>query len=158
MLRERGLFDSALFILTSDHGMAAQRIEMKANPVREPGKAGIKGVFVEPMIYLSDLAVRCERTRDLRSLRVAVTDNDRLPDGVRPPVAGARVTVLTPGKRTIGEAVTTQSGSVAFATPANLSDSELTVRIEHAHFNPRTVTGDGTPIRPDLKRLLYGEP
>jgi len=158
MLRERGLFDSTLFVLTSDHGMAAQRIEMKANPAREPGEAGIKGVFVEPMIYLSDLAVGCERTRDLRSLRVSVTDNDRLPDGVRPPVAGARVTVLTPGKRTIGEAVTTQSGSVAFATPANLSDSELTVRIEHAHFNPRTVTGDGTPIRPDLKRLLYGEP
>jgi hypothetical protein len=158
MLRERGLFDSALFVLTSDHGMAAQRIELKANPAREPAEAGIKGVFVEPMIYLRDLAVACERARDLRSLRVLVTDNDRLPDGVHPPVAGARVSVFAGDHRALGEALTTQSGSVAFATPANLSDRELTVRIEHPTFNPRTVTGEGTPIRPDLKKLLYGKP
>lgn len=158
MLRERGLFDSALFVLTSDHGMAAQRVELKANPACEPAEAGIKGVFAEPMIYLRDLAVACERARDLRSLRVLVTDNDRLPDGVHPPVAEARVTVLARDERPIGEALTTQSGSAAFATPANLSDAQLTVRIEHPNFNSRTVTGDGTPIRPDLKKLLYGKP
>ncbi|HKF29792.1 MAG TPA: alkaline phosphatase family protein [Candidatus Binataceae bacterium] len=157
MLRERGLFDSALFVLTSDHGMAAQRIELKANPAREPSEAGIKGVFAEPMIYLRDLAVVCERARDMRSLRVLVADNDRLPDGVRPPVGEARVTVVARDQRPIGEALTTRSGSAAFATPANLSDRELTVRIEHPNFNSRTVTGDGTPIRPDLKKLLYGK-
>jgi hypothetical protein len=157
MLRERGLFDSALFVLTSDHGMAAQRTELKANPARAPGEAGIKGVFAEPMIYLRDLAVACERARDLRSLRVLVTDNDRLPDGLHPPVAEARVTVVAREQSPIGEALTTQSGGAAFATPANLSDGELTVRIEHPNFNSRTVTGDGTPIRPDLKKLLYGK-
>jgi phosphonoacetate hydrolase len=157
LLRERGLFDSALFVLTSDHGMAAQRIELKANPAREPGEAGIKGVFAEPMVYLRDLAVACERTRDLRSLRVLVTDNDRLPDGVHPPVAEARVTIVARDQRPIGEALTTRSGSAAFATPANLSDGELTVRIEHPDFNSRMVTGDGTPIRPDLRKLLYGK-
>jgi hypothetical protein len=146
-----------LFVLTSDHGMAAQRIELKANPAREPSEAGIKGVFAEPMIYLRDLAVACERARDLRSLRVVVTDNDGLPDGVHPPVAEARVNVVARQQSPIGEALTTQSGSAAFATPANLSDSELTVRIEHPNFNSRTVTGDGTPIRPDLKKLLYAK-
>ena len=86
-----------------------------------------------------------------------VTDNDCLPNGVDPPVAEARVTVVDRDQRPIGEAPTTQSGSAAFATPANLSDAELTVRIEHPNFNSRTVTGDGTPIRPDLKKLLYGK-
>jgi len=130
---------------------------LKANPAHDPAEAGIKGVFAEPMIYLKDLAVACERARDLRSLRVLVTDNDRLPDGVHPPVAEARVSVVAHGQNPIGEALTTQSGSAAFATPANLSDSELSVLIEHANFNSRTVTGDGTPIRPDLKKLLYGK-
>ena len=86
-----------------------------------------------------------------------VTDNDRLPDGVHPPVAEARVTVVARDQGPIGEALTTQSGGAAFATPANLGDGELTVRIEHPDFNSRTVTGDGTPIRPDLRKLLYGK-
>ncbi|MGO9606982.1 MAG: alkaline phosphatase family protein [Candidatus Binataceae bacterium] len=156
MLKERGLFDSTLFVLTSDHGMAAQRIELKANPAREPERIGMKGVFVEPMIYLRDLAIECDRARDLRSLRVTVSDNDCLPSGEHPPVAGAHVTVFARGGLAIGDAITPESGRVAFATPADLSDAELTVRIEHADFNARTVTGDGTPIRLDLKKLLYG--
>src|SRR5579885_6945 len=156
MLRERGLFDSTLFVVTSDHGMAAQKVELKANPACEPEAAGLKGVFAEPMIYLRDLAVECERARDLRSLRVIVSDNDHLPDGEHPPVAGAQVTVLGRGGRLIGEAITPESGRVAFSTPADLSDAELTVRIEHKDFNARTVAGDGSPIRLDLKSLLYG--
>ena len=157
MLRERGLLDSTLFVMTSDHGMAAQRIELKANPACEPGEAGMKGVFVEPMIYLRDLAIECERARDLRSLRVIVTDNDHLPDGERPPVAGAQVTVTGRAGRVIGEATTEDSGRVAFATPADMRDDELTVRIEHKDFNPRNVTGAGVSIRLDLRKLLYPE-
>jgi phosphonoacetate hydrolase len=156
MLRERGLFDSTLFVVTSDHGMASQRIELKANPACEPAEAGMKGVFAEPMIYLRDLAIECERSRDMRSLRVTVLDNDHLPDGEHPAVAGAQVTVRTRGDRVIGEAATPESGRVAFATPADLHDSELTVRIEHKDFNSRTVTGAGEPIRLDLSKILYG--
>ena len=48
-------------------------------------------------------------------------------------------------------------GRFADAELPRLSDAELTVRIEHPNFNSRTVTGDGTPIRPDLKKLLYGK-
>jgi len=155
MLRERGLFDSTLFVVTSDHGMAAQRIELKANPACEPQEAGLKGVFAEPMIYLRDLAIDCERSRDMRSLRVTVLDNDHLPDGEHPPVAGAHVTVHARDHRMIGEATTSESGRVAFATPADLRDDELTVRIEHKEFNSRTVTGGGDPVRVDIKELLY---
>ncbi len=156
MLRERALFDSTLFVVTSDHGMAAQRIELKANPACEPEAAGLKGVFAEPMIYLRDLAIECERARDLRSLRVIVSDNDHLPDGEHPPVAGAHVAVYGPGNRLLGEAITPESGRVAFSTPADLSDGELTVRIEHKDFNARTVAADASPLRLDLKNLLYG--
>ncbi len=157
MLRERGLFESTLFVVTSDHGMAAQRIELKANPACEPAEAGLKGVFAEPMIYLRDLAIECERARDMRSLRVIVCDNDHLPDGEHPPVAGAHVTVFGRDGRVIGEAMTPESGRAAFATPADLRDEELTVRIEHKDFNFRTVTGNGSPIRLDVKGLLYGK-
>ncbi|MGB6553349.1 MAG: alkaline phosphatase family protein [Candidatus Binataceae bacterium] len=158
-LRARGLFDSTLFVLTSDHGMAAQRIELKANPSCEPRVAGIKGVFAEPMIYLRDLALEIERTRDLRSLRVTVLDNDHLPDGERPPVAGARVVVRGSGDRVLAEAVTGESGRVAFATPADLSDREIVLEIEHPDFNWRQLRADGTPVRDaqdaDIRHTLY---
>ena len=76
MFRARGLLESTLFVVTSDHGMASQRVELKANPLRGPQRAGIQGVFAEPMIYLRDLRVEIERARDLRSLAVTVFDND----------------------------------------------------------------------------------
>ena len=78
ILRARGLLESTLFVVTSDHGMAAQRVELKANPIREPQRAGIEGVYAESIIYLRDLRVEIERARDLRSLRVTVLDNERL--------------------------------------------------------------------------------
>lgn len=157
MLRRRGLFDSTLFIVTSDHGMASQRVELKANPACEPSRAGIKGVFAEPMIYLRDLAVELERSRDLRSIRVTVMDNDHLPDGEHPPVAGATVIVRGRGDSVIGEAATPEHGRIAFATPADLADAEITIRIEHRDFNARTLRGDGASITPDVRKALYGD-
>jgi hypothetical protein len=155
MLRARGLLESTLFIVTSDHGMAAQRVELKANPAAEPARAGIQGVFAEPMIYLRDLRVELERARDLRSLRVTVLDNDFLPDGEHPPVAGARVTLHGRGDAVVAESRTPDSGQVAFATPADVSDAELTVRVEQPGFNRRALRGDGASIAPDLRRILY---
>ena len=155
MLRARGLLESTLFVVTSDHGMASQRVELKANPAGEPKRAGIQGVFAEPMIYLRDLRVETERTRDLRSLRVTVFDNDQLPDGEHPPIAGARVTLHGRGNAVLAESVTPASGRVAFATPADATDEELTVRIEHSGFNPRALRGTGQSIRIDLRKILY---
>ncbi len=155
LFRARGLLESTLFIVTSDHGMAAQRIELKANPAREPQRAGIQGVFAEPMIYLRDLRVEIERARDLRSIRVTVLDNDFLPDGEHPPVADARVTLHGRGDAVIAETRTPESGRVAFATPADVSDAELTVSVELKGFNSRKLRADGTSIAKDIRKVLY---
>jgi Type I phosphodiesterase / nucleotide pyrophosphatase len=157
LLRAKGLYDSTLFVLTSDHGMAPQRVELKANPACEPASVGLKGVFAEPMIYLRDLIVECERARDLRSLGVTVRDNDHLPDGDHPPVAGVKIALHGRGDKLLAEAITAESGRVAFATPADMRDDELALRIVHPDFNSRTVRGDGAPIRPDIRGLLYGD-
>jgi hypothetical protein len=156
IFRARGLLDSTLFVVTSDHGMAAQRVELKANPAREPERAGIQGVFAEPMIYLRDLRVELERARDLRSLRVTVLDNDHLPDGEHPPLAGARVTLHGRGGAVLAESRTPESGRVAFATPADVSDAELTVSIELKGFNSRKLRADGTSLAKNIREVLYG--
>jgi phosphonoacetate hydrolase len=155
MLRARGLLESTLFVVTSDHGMASQRVELKANPAGEPKRAGIQGVFAEPMIYLRDLRIETERTRDMRSLRVTVLDNDQLPDSEHPPITGARVTLYGRGNAVLAESVTPESGRVAFATPADATDAELTVRIEHPGFNYRALNGNGESIGIDLRKILY---
>jgi hypothetical protein len=157
IFRARGLLESTLFVVTSDHGMAAQRVELKANPAREPERAGIQGVFAEPMIYLRDLRVELERARDLRSLRVTVLDNDHLPDGEHPPLAGVRVTLHGSGGAPLAESRTPESGRVAFATPADVSDAELTVSIELKGFNPRKLKADGTSIAKDIRQILYAK-
>ncbi len=155
MFRARGLIESTLFVVTSDHGMAAQRVELKANPAREPERAGIQGVFAEPMIYLRDLRVELERARDLRSLRVTVLDNDHLPDGEHPPLAGARVTLHGRGDAVIAESRTPDNGRVAFATPADVSDAELTVSVELKGFNSRKLRADGKSLAKDIRQILY---
>jgi Type I phosphodiesterase / nucleotide pyrophosphatase len=155
MFRARGLLESTLFVVTSDHGMAAQRVELKANPAREPERAGIQGVFAEPMIYLRDLRVEFERARDLRSLRVTVLDNDFLPDGEHPPLAGARVTLHGRGGAVLAESRTPESGRVAFATPADASDAELTLSVELKGFNSRKLRADGTSLAKDIRQILY---
>ncbi len=154
-LRARGAFDSTLFVLTSDHGMAAQRIELVANPAAEPARAGLKGVFAEPMIYLRDVAVEIARARDLRSIAITVLDNDHLPGGKRPPLAGAKVVLLGRDGAKIGEAITPESGRVAFATPADTRNADLTVTVEHPDYNRRRLRGDGAPMHADIRAMLY---
>jgi hypothetical protein len=131
MFRARGLLDSTLFVVTSDHGMAAQRVELKANPAREPERAGIQGVFAEPMIY------------------------DHLPDGEHPPLTGARVTLHGRGGAVLAESLTPESGRVAFATPADASDVELAVSIELKGFNTRKLKADGTSLAKNIRQILY---
>jgi phosphonoacetate hydrolase len=157
MLRARGLCDSTLFVVTSDHGMAAQQVELKANPAAEPAAIGMKGVFAEPMIYLRDLALEIERARDLRSIRVTVRDNDHLPNGEHPLLKGASVVLRRADGRVLAEATTPADGRVAFATPADLADRELRIIVEHPDFNPRHVRGDGASTHEDIRRILYGE-
>jgi hypothetical protein len=156
LLDARGMIESTLFIVTSDHGMAAQDIALNANPTVEPVKVGIKGVFAEPMIYLRDMHIECVRANDRRTLRVAVSDNDVASDGERPALGGAKVRLLDRGGHTLGEATTSMMGIVAFATPGNLRDEDLLLEVEHADFNRRRLHIDGTSTHDDIRTLLYG--
>lgn len=150
MMRRRGILDSTLFVITSDHGMAAQRVELAANPTVEPARTGIKAVYAEPMIYLRDLAIECARTRDGRMLRVSASDN-----GCSEPVEGVRVKVERRNGETIGEASTSGTGHVALATPANLRDDEVIVRITHPEYNCRNVDARGRAIHRDIREVIY---
>ena len=155
LLDARGMLESTLFVVTSDHGMAAQHIELKANPTVEPAKVGIKGVFAEPMIYLRDMHIECVRANDRRTLRIAVFDNDIAMNGERPAIEAASVKLLDRAGAILGEGSTSMMGIVAFATPANLRDEDLVLEVEHADFNRRKLSIDGAPIHADIRKLLY---
>ncbi len=155
LLGARGMLDKTLFVVTSDHGMAAQDIELKANPTVEPIKGGIKGVFAEPMIYLRDVHLEYVRANDRRTLRVIVFENDFATDGERPALEGAKVRLLDTNGTILGEAATSTMGIAAFATPGNLLDKDLRLEVEHGDFNRRSIRLDGTPLHGDLRKLLY---
>jgi phosphonoacetate hydrolase len=157
LLRARGALASTMFVVTSDHGMAAQDIALDANPTVEPVKMGLKGVYAEPMIYLRDMHIECVRANDRRTLRVTVLENDVASDGERPAIHGARVRLLDRADAILGEARTSAMGIAAFATAANLHDDEVTLEIEHADFNRRKIRIDGAPMHDDLRTLLYAE-
>ncbi len=156
LLGARGMLDSTLFVVTSDHGMATQDIALNANPTVEPVKAGIKGVYAEPMIYLRDMHLECIRANDHRTLRVTVLDNDVASDGERPAIEGAKVRLLDSNGAILGEAVTSAMGIAAFATPAHLRDEDLVLEVEHPDFNRRRMRVDGAPLHADIRKLLYG--
>jgi hypothetical protein len=156
LLDARGILDTTLFVVTSDHGMAAQDIALNANPTVEPVKAGIKGIFAEPMIYLRDMHLECVRANDRRTLRVTVLDNDFSSDDERPALEGARVKLLDRSGATLGEVTTSAAGIAAFATAGNLRDEDLVLEVEHPDFNRRKMRIDGAPLHADIRKLLYG--
>jgi phosphonoacetate hydrolase len=155
LLDARGMLETTLFVVTSDHGMAAQDIALNANPTVEPVKAGIKGVFAEPMIYLRDLHLEWVRANDRRTLRVTVLENDFSWDGERPAIEGAKVRLADRSGALLGEAGTSALGIVAFATPGHLRDEDLVLEVEHPEFNHRKLSIDGAALRRDLRQLLY---
>ncbi len=157
LLDAKGMLASTLFVVTSDHGMAAQDIALNANPTVEPVKAGIKGVFAEPMIYLRDVHLECVRANDRRTLRVTVLENDFATDGARPAVEGARVRLLDRSGAVLGEATTSAMGIVAFATPGHSRDEDLGLEVEHTDFNRRKIRLDGALLHADIRKLLYAD-
>jgi len=46
-------------------------------------------------------------------------------------------------------------GIVAFATPGNLRDDDLTLEVEHADFNRRKLRIDGAQLHADIRKQLY---
>ncbi len=156
MLQAKGLLESTLFVFTSDHGMAAQNIHLRANPARHPERIGMKCVSAEPMIWLRDLDVQVEAAADGRTARVLVADNDTDASGEKPPIGGATVIVHAARDRLIAHLETNAAGIAGFATPADVPPREMAVSITHPDFNPRHVRLDGTNLAIDLRRELYG--
>ena len=57
VLDRRGLFESTLFVISADHGMAQTNIELAADPAQAVVYAGLKAVVTSPLIYLLDMDV-----------------------------------------------------------------------------------------------------
>jgi hypothetical protein len=155
LLEEKGLFESTLFVFTSDHGMAAQDVTLKADPAHHPERIGMKTITGAPMIWLRDLDVQVEPAPDGRTARVLVCDNDADTSGEKPPVEGAEVLVQTAPNTVIARLSTNEAGVAGFAKPADVADEDVVIAIRHDDYNPRHVRLDGTNLLLDLRKELY---
>ncbi|MCG8591303.1 MAG: alkaline phosphatase family protein, partial [Proteobacteria bacterium] len=158
LLDAKGLLDDTLFVVSADHGMAPQDFERAFNPAHHVRHLGMQGHVAEPMIWLRDLWLEVSRAPDGRTGRVIVRDGDALPDGERPPVADARVSLWEGevGEGTpLGQGGTDAGGVYGFATPSDIASDALVLQVEVRGFNPRTVRLDGTPVAFDLRQALY---
>ena len=156
MLEEHGLYDSTLFVVSTDHGMAPTDASVKADQVQAVPAAGIKAVVAAPMVYLLDMAVTVTPHEDGRTAMVEVLANDADASGERPPVAGAEVTVSTHDARVLARATTSAGGTCGLPLPANIEPEEMYVTVHHDDYNARHLRLDGTAVVEDLRRALYG--
>jgi predicted AlkP superfamily pyrophosphatase or phosphodiesterase len=155
-LEARGLLDSTLFVVTADHGMASVDASLKANQVRAVTDAGMKAIVPDPLVYLIDLAVNITVHEDGRTAMVEVLANDADASGERPPVAGAEITLSGAHAQVLARARTDAGGTCGLPLPIDAEPDDLYVAVHHADYNPRRLRLDGTPIREDLRALLYG--
>ncbi len=156
-LAAQGLFDDTLFIVTTDHGMAPTDASLKATQVRAVIDAGMKAVTPDPLVYLIDMAVQLTKHEDGRTAMVEVLANDADASGERPPVRGAEVTLSGHGAKVLARARTDAGGTCGLPLPVDAGPSDLFVTVHHDGYNPRHLRLDGTPVREDLRELLYGE-
>ena len=155
-LEAQGLFDSTLFIITTDHGMAPVDASLKANQVRAITDAGMRAVVPDPLVYLIDMAVTVTAHQDGRTAMIEALANDADADGERPPVEGAAVTLSGRNAQILARATTGAGGTCGLPLPIDVELDELYVTVHHDDYNPRRLRLDGTPIREDLRTLLYG--
>jgi len=157
LLEEKGLLESTLFVVTSDHGMAAQNVALRANPARHPERIGIKAITNEPMIWLRDLDVELQVAPDGRSARITVCDNDADASGEKPPVAGVEIRVRDRADGVIAETRTNDAGIAGISTPADVPSHEIVLAVRHPDYNPRHLRLDGGNLSVDLRQQLYGK-
>ena len=153
---ELGLFESTLFVVTTDHGMATQDVSLRANPARIPQRDGMAAVTTEPLVYLRDVDVSIEVQPDGRTARVEVYDNDADTTGEKPPVAGAELIVADHRDGMVARTTTDSSGLAGFAIPADLEPADLRLSVRAEGFNPRHMRLDGSNLGIDLREALYG--
>ena len=153
ILEKRGLLDETLFVITSDHGMAYQNTELRANPARHLERIGMRAMTAEPMIWLRDLRVELYRASDGRTVRFEVGDADPDANGLHPAVEGVRVELYDAADGKLGSTTTDRSGVAALTTPPDVPSDSIAARLAHDAFNPRHLTLAGRSLGPDPRRL-----
>jgi hypothetical protein len=163
VLDRRGLFESTLFVVTTDHGMAPIDTELAANQVQAVLDAGLKAVVPTPLIYLLDMEVVLEPAADGRTVTVTVLENDADGHGEKPPVAGAEVRALGPhhpanreGARVLAEAKTDDFGVTGLPLPVDVDPADIVIGVYSERFNARHLRLDGSNVVEDLRERLYG--
>lgn len=156
LLEERGLFESTLFVVVADHGMATTDTELAADQVQAVLNAGLKAVVPAPFIYLVDMEVVVEPSADGRTLTVTVLDNDANSHGEKPSIAGAQVRVIGSRGAVLAQATTDTFGVAGLPLPVNEPPEHLVISVHHDDFNPRHVRLDGSNVVEDLRARLYG--
>jgi hypothetical protein len=156
VLEERGLFDSTLFIVTTDHGMAPTDASLKADQVQAVPDSGMKAVVCAPCIYLIDMMVVVTPHEDGRTAMVEVLANDAGASGEHPPVEGAEVIVSGREAEVLARARTSAAGVCGVPLPANADPADLYLTVDHDDYNPRHLRLDGTPVHDDLRHALFG--
>ena len=155
-IEERGMFESTLFVITTDHGMAQQDVSLKANPARIPQRDGMAAITTEPLVYLRDLRVEMVTPADGRTAQITVLDNDAESSGEHPPIAGAEILVSDQLDGKVARTLTDSNGVAGISIPADLEPGDLRVAIRAEGFNPRHMLLDGSNLALDLRRVLYG--
>jgi hypothetical protein len=156
LLDRRGLFDSTLFVISADHGMAQTNIELAADPAQAVIDGGLKAVVTSTLIYLLDMDVTVEHSADGRTVNVTALENDADSRGEKPPVESAEVEVIAPHARVIARAKTDAFGIAGLPLPVGEEPESLIVRVEHERFNTRHLRVNGTNTVEDLRAALYG--
>jgi hypothetical protein len=83
--------------------------------------------------------------------------NDADASGERPPVAGAEVVLSTHNAQVLGRATTDAGGTCGLPLPLDVAPEDMYVIVQHPEFNTRRLRLDGTPVREDIRAMLYGD-
>lgn len=157
VLDARGLFDSTLFVITTDHGMAPIDTTKAADQALAVKDAGLSCVLTAPLVYLLDMAVLLQPSADGRTLSATVLENDADESGEHPAVAGATLSVISHEGKVIAEAETDAFGTCGLPLPAGEDPEHMVVRVEHEKFNTRHLRLDGSNVFDNLAERLYGQ-
>jgi len=155
VLDRRGLFESTLFVISADHGMAQTNIELAADPAQAVLDAEVKAVVTSPLIYLLDMDVSVEASADGRTVNVTVLENEADSSGEKPAVAGADVQVIGAHSRVLAQAKTDVFGVAGLPLPVGEEPNSLVVRVEHERFNTRHLRLDATNVVEDPRAVLF---
>jgi hypothetical protein len=156
VLDERGLYDSTLFVITTDHGMAPIDTERAADQAKSVTGAGLRAVLTPPLVYLLDMDVAIEPAADGRTVTVTVLSNDADERGEHAPVEGATVQVIARGGHAVAEAKTDAFGVSGLPLPVGEDPGQLVVRVQHETYNARHLRLDATNVVEDIRKRLYG--